>query len=118
MNQRSCHMEDDECPNPCEEQYQREGKKYEPHEHSPLTFNGITLRQKPVGESTILRAPEPQNHIPLIESSRPALAIYAGGLFFVAEVQAVMRMLCGACNFDRDHRAFSLLREKRIGELQ
>jgi hypothetical protein len=33
VNQRSRHMEDDECPNPCEEQNQREGKKYEPHEH-------------------------------------------------------------------------------------
>jgi len=36
MDERACHVEDDECPNPREEQYQREGKKYKPHEKSPL----------------------------------------------------------------------------------
>jgi hypothetical protein len=29
-------MEDDECPNPREEQNQREGKKQKPHDQTPL----------------------------------------------------------------------------------
>jgi hypothetical protein len=36
VNERGCHMEDDECPNPREEQKKCEGKKYKPHEQTPL----------------------------------------------------------------------------------
>jgi hypothetical protein len=36
VNERGCHMEDDECPNPREEQNKREGKKYKSHLQSPF----------------------------------------------------------------------------------
>ena len=36
VNERSGHVEDDECPNPREEQNQRERKKHEPHEQTPF----------------------------------------------------------------------------------
>jgi hypothetical protein len=36
VNEHSCYVEDDECPNPREEQNQREGEKYKPHEQIPL----------------------------------------------------------------------------------
>ena len=36
MNERGCYVENEECPNPCEEQNQREGKKYKSHEQSPF----------------------------------------------------------------------------------
>ena len=35
VNERSSHMEDEECSDPCEKQDEREGKKNEPHEQSP-----------------------------------------------------------------------------------
>ena len=53
MDERSCHVEDDECPNPREEQNQREGKKYKPHEQTPLWPAIISL----FGESICSRGP-------------------------------------------------------------
>jgi hypothetical protein len=43
VNERGCHMEDDECPNPSEEQNQCEGKKQKPHEQTPLSPAMIAL---------------------------------------------------------------------------
>jgi hypothetical protein len=59
VNERSCHVEDDECPNPREEQNQREGKKYKPHEQTPLGLAIISL----FGESICSR--DSQGHIPI-----------------------------------------------------
>jgi hypothetical protein len=36
VNKCACDMEDHECPNPHEEQNQRQGKKYKPHEQTPF----------------------------------------------------------------------------------
>ena len=41
MNERGCHMEGDECANPCEEQKKRDGKKNEPHKQSPCWHRQI-----------------------------------------------------------------------------
>jgi hypothetical protein len=41
VNERGCHMEDDECPDPCEEQKKRDGKKNEPHKQSPFRHRHI-----------------------------------------------------------------------------
>jgi hypothetical protein len=66
MDECSCHVEDDECPNPREEQNQREGKKYKPHEQSPLWPAIISLS----GESICSRSP--RGHIPVNEDGRDA----------------------------------------------
>jgi hypothetical protein len=59
VDERSCHVEDDECPNPREEQNQREGKKYKPHEQTPLmACHNITLRR-------VHMLARPQGHIPI-----------------------------------------------------
>lgn len=55
MNERSCHVE--ECPNPREEQNQREGKKYKPHEQTPLWPAMISL----FGESKCSRGSGPNS---------------------------------------------------------
>ena len=53
MDERSCHVEDDECPNPRQEQNQREDKKYKPHQQTPLWPPIISL----FGESACSRGP-------------------------------------------------------------
>jgi hypothetical protein len=54
MDECSGHVEDEECPNPREEQNQREGKKYKPHEKTPLWPAIISL----FGESKCSRDPK------------------------------------------------------------
>jgi hypothetical protein len=38
VNERTCHVEDDECTKPREEQNQREDKKYESHYHASIAL--------------------------------------------------------------------------------
>jgi len=55
VNERGCHMENDECSNPREEQNEREGKKYKPHEQTPpIGCHDITLQRGQFGESKTL----------------------------------------------------------------
>jgi len=58
VDERSCHVENDECPNPREERDQGEGKKYEPHQQTPLWPAIISL----FGESICWRT---RGHIPI-----------------------------------------------------
>jgi hypothetical protein len=53
VDERSCHVKDDEGPNPREEQNQREGKKYKPRQQTPLWPAIISL----FGESICSRGP-------------------------------------------------------------
>jgi hypothetical protein len=43
VNERGCHMEDDESPHPSEEQYERDGKKEKPHELTLLFPTRLVL---------------------------------------------------------------------------
>jgi hypothetical protein len=48
VDERTCQVEDEECPNPREEQNQRQDKKYKPHQQTPLWPAIISLFGKPV----------------------------------------------------------------------
>src|ERR1035437_3530659 len=70
VNERSCHMEDDECPNPREEQNQRECKKYKPHEWAPLWPAMISLFS--VGSSA---SPDPGESLGLHSEKKPTYRV-------------------------------------------